>query len=733
MHSIRQFLLRDILALMALVTLGLGGFSWYAGWVILRHQAAYRLDEGMKALARDVEEHEAVGVRCASHLRNALTPWVQDRPGPLPDRAISEQLTSFPEIHSIRLLTPSGAFLWPASDRQAVLQRPLLMEEHVLLGTFQTIKGPSWDFGQTGRRDPDIWASHLTPLRAGERLKGILAVDMSVASLRETLHLSEPHPAMSIHLLAADGFPLLQITQGMAMGSAHEAIRQLAGTPQAEPQVLDADGISHLAKAKTFPGKEWKFAVTMPLREFDRDYRRFRMFLLGFGAGFFLLLAWRTLLLARRVRAPLRQLAEVTRAMEAGQVPPPVQSDIREVRRLSDAVIRAAEAMQRQLQFERNATSGQRLELMGSLAGGIAHDVNNHLTAIMGQMGMAREGLPREHASYLRLERAEEAALRCSDMIRALLNFSGRTPPDMEALDLNLVVTRSGELFERLLGGLIRLELQLHPSLPRIQGSRVNMEQVLMNLAVNARDAMPEGGTLTIATRPGHAKEVQLVVSDTGRGIPEAHLSHIFEPFFTTKSPDKGSGLGLAMVQSIVREQGGEIAVTSQEGQGTTFTLGFPATEEPSLMLPRPTTPLVLPASLEGRRILVVEDETNLRELLSETFLKSRALVASAPNGAIAWHILQESAFDLVFTDQRMPEMSGLQLIERIRRLSPDLPVILASGFHLEGPELELIGRDPHLRFLAKPFLLPAVLNLAGSMLRTADLSVRTPPPESPA
>ncbi len=729
MLSIRRFLLRDILALMALVVLGLGGLTWFTGWEILRQQAAKRLEEGVKGFARTVEQHEVIGERCASTLQRLFLA-TQTGVTPPPSHGVSSLLRAHPEVHRIRYLSERGVQVWlRAEPRTAPHWKTPQPEPQVLqvadreaLDEAAKSPTPRWIHGQAGRRDPAVWASYRVPIQTDTHLMGLLSVEMDAVALSDALAHSAPHPAMGFLFLAEDGLPLIPLRQDPSLPLMLPGARGLMSGTQTGPMVIEAKGDHYLLAHHPIPGKSWQLAVSMPVREFDREYRRFRILLLSICGALFLLLAWRTLLLARRFRTPLRQLAEVTRLMEAGQVPPPIPTEIREVRRLSETITRAAETMQRQVQFERNAASTQRLELMGSLAGGIAHDVNNHLTAIMGQLGLARDGFDRNHPTYLRMERAEEAALRCSDMIRALLNFSGRTPSEVEAVDLNQVVTRSADLFERLLGGRIRLDLKLLPSLPRIKGSRVNLEQVLMNLAVNARDAMPEGGTLQIETSLTPEHGVQVRVSDTGRGIPSSDLPHIFEPFFTTKAPEKGSGLGLAMVDAIIREQGGRIAVETKVGHGTSFLLSFEACPELSNALPKPTIPLLLNAHLEGRRILVVEDEPNLRELLCETFLKSRALVASAPNGAIAWHMVQESRFDLIFTDQRMPELTGLQLIERLRVDQQELPVILASGFYLEGPELERIGRDPHLRFLAKPFQLPSALNLVTAMLRTADL-----------
>jgi CheY-like chemotaxis protein len=270
-------------------------------------------------------------------------------------------------------------------------------------------------------------------------------------------------------------------------------------------------------------------------------------------------------------------------------------------------------------------------------------------------------------------------------------------------VDLNTLIANTATLLDRVLGGLVRIELSLTPDLPPVLGEPVQLEQILLNLAVNARDAMPQGGRLLLRTEPGETGQVRLTVRDTGTGIPPEVLPRIFEPYFTTKGLGKGTGLGLAMVASLVEGHGGRIEVSSRLGEGTEFRIHLnlhasKPTPAASEALIKPQAP-----SYAGKRILVAEDDPNLRDLLADAFTQARAQVETAPDGLIAWRLFQQSRYDLVVSDQRMPECTGLELLARIRTVAPTLPVILVSGYGLEGMEAEL-GKDAHLRFFSKPF-----------------------------
>ena len=420
--------------------------------------------------------------------------------------------------------------------------------------------------------------------------------------------------------------------------------------------------------------------------------------------------------LTRSIGDPLEALAHSARLLGQGQVPEPVVTDLEEIDALDGALRRAGESLKVEAELRLQLERSQRLETLGTLAGGIAHDVNNQLASIVGQINLGIEGLPEGHPVRRRLDKAEEAANRCALMIKSLLGFTHQVKPQLRSVDLNAVIGSTATLLDRVLGGLIRIEPDLDPNLPLILGEPVQLEQILMNLAINARDAMPQGGRLTLRTRRSEPGWVSLVVRDTGTGIDPDVLPRIFEPYFTTKELGKGSGLGLSMVLSLVKGHGGRIAVSSHRAVGTEFRLSFCIHEGEPNPLPDPAGKAAPALHFAGRRILLAEDDPNLRELLADAFTQARAQVETAPDGETAWNLFRQSRYDLVISDQRMPGCTGLQLLERIRRTAPEMPVLLVSGYGLEGVEEEL-ARDPWLRYLVKPFPVHALFAEAASML----------------
>jgi two-component system cell cycle sensor histidine kinase/response regulator CckA len=440
------------------------------------------------------------------------------------------------------------------------------------------------------------------------------------------------------------------------------------------------------------------------------------------GAGVLLLAfaVWRVRRLAKRFGDQLEALAGSALALGEGRIPVSAPSDVTEISALDEALRKAGAALRQEAELRGQLERSQRLETMGTLTGGIAHDVNNQLASIVGQINLSKEMLPEGHPGLRSLSKAEDAADRCARMIKTLLSFTHQVQPRFQSLDLNALIANTATLLDRILGGLIRIELRLTPDLPLIVGEPVQLEQILLNLAVNARDAMPKGGRLTLSTEPAGPRHVCLTVKDTGTGIPEAVRPRIFEPFFTTKEIGKGSGLGLAMAHSILEAHGGRIEVDSQVDVGTAFRIHLRVQEESTKAVEDHAPVSRAPQHFAGRRILVAEDDPNLRELLSDAFTQAQAEVATAQDGLIAWNLFQHSPFDLVISDQRMPECTGLELLGRIRAAGSNVPVILASGYGLEGLEGELT-KDPRLRFFVKPF---AIRSLFAAALELLDLDI---------
>ncbi len=368
--------------------------------------------------------------------------------------------------------------------------------------------------------------------------------------------------------------------------------------------------------------------------------------------------------------------------------------------------------------LEEQLRQAQKLEAVGQLAGGVAHDFNNILAAIMMHLGLLQTSPELSDATRHSLGELESEARRAAGLTRQLLMFSRRSVLDKRTLQLNDVVTNLLKMLRRLIGEHVDLRFEARTGLPPVEADAGMLEQVLMNLVVNARDSMPRGGRVTIATAVETVDEqrvadrtdrrvgtfVRMSVNDTGCGMDAATLARIFEPFFSTKAPGHGTGLGLATVHGIVAQHRGWIDVSSRVGAGTTFDVYLPASPGVSLDAgPQEERPL--PA--RGREtILVVEDEGGVRRMIALTLASQGYRVLEAANGREALRVWQDrgAEVDLLFTDMVMPEgISGLELSERLRELKPGLRAIISSGYSAEVVQAGIPNR-PGLLYLPKPY-----------------------------
>jgi signal transduction histidine kinase len=380
-----------------------------------------------------------------------------------------------------------------------------------------------------------------------------------------------------------------------------------------------------------------------------------------------------------------------------------------------------SEVTQQQL-LQEHLTQAQKMDAVGQLAGGVAHDFNNLLSVILAFASSLREELadPEQRASA---EEIERAGLRASALTRQLLAFSRRHVAVPEVLDVAEVVENLAHMIERVLGERIRLRVDVAETAAHVSMDPSLLEQVLVNLSVNARDAMPEGGELAISARdeviaPGGAiapgRYVALRVSDSGTGMDAATLARAFEPFFTTKPRGKGTGLGLAMVYGAVEQSGGRIDVASAPGTGTTFTVRLPRVDPPAATpVPRPDAP---PPRGRGERILVVEDEPQLRATVCRFLSAAGYDVVAASNGEEGLGAFRARAdgIDLVLTDVVMPGAGGLALGRAIGEVSA-VPVLYMSGYSDEvASGREHIAPDV---FLQKPFDRATLLGRVGAAL----------------
>jgi two-component system cell cycle sensor histidine kinase/response regulator CckA len=368
----------------------------------------------------------------------------------------------------------------------------------------------------------------------------------------------------------------------------------------------------------------------------------------------------------------------------------------------------------KQLQQEQ-ALQSQKLEVIGRVASGVVHDFNNLLTAISGNAELGTLALATGHQAAGNLDEIRQAVERATSLTRQLLAFTRRQTLDLSVMDLNELVTDMARMLKRLVGDEIELVSLLSPDLKTTKANTGQCQQVLVNLVVNARDAMPQGGTITIRTanvapKPdaagaAPASYVSLSVMDTGTGMSGEVKAHIFERLFTTKEPGKGTGLGLSTCQDIIRQSGGYMEVQSTVGQGTTFTVCLPQTKEPLKHRTPPPANLAMPRGTET--VLLAEDEPAVRGMVAATLQAQGYTVLQAGNGEEAIIVVrshQDQTIHLLLTDVMMPRMNGIELAKQFGALRPGAKILFTSGYTAEPVTFQGMpaGKVP---FIQKPFL----------------------------
>lgn len=368
--------------------------------------------------------------------------------------------------------------------------------------------------------------------------------------------------------------------------------------------------------------------------------------------------------------------------------------------------------------LESQLRQSQKMQAIGTLAGGVAHDFNNILTAIMGYGELAQMGAEKGRNNQAQLEHIVAAAQRARDLVKQLLTFSRRSETDFKTLDLNRLLASSVKMLKHTIPKMIDIQMDLAENLDFMQANATQMEQVIMNLASNASDAMPDGGALMLETAsvwlgsdfagkhlemaPG--RYVLLTVSDTGVGMDKDTLAQIFDPFFTTKEIGKGTGLGLSTVYGIVRDHGGHISCYSEPGLGATFKVYFPVIESDSPPA-QDREPSLQDAPGGQEAILLVDDEDYIRELGSEMLGEAGYRVTTAINGEEALETYQstQKETDLIILDLGMPGMGGHKCLQKLLALNPRIKVLVASGYSASSKVKELLNQGA-AGFIAKPF-----------------------------
>ncbi len=444
-------------------------------------------------------------------------------------------------------------------------------------------------------------------------LEGVVGVDVSLEELTQLIWENRPTPATRIIITDPAGRLLVpphvpEMLDPVSRYAYHlaplsPALKQglmngrMAGAPGESPRFLDPDkayvGTSGAFTSLGEPRMDLHIAI--PKDDLFPGQRRYAVFTFLLALAIVLGVAWTLLDLHRRVVRPMHQLAEETTASH-GDPPEAMNfnSDIWELQRVGEKLHLAGRADQERQRLMHQVEQSQRVDSVGVLAPGIVHDVNNQLTMVLGQLGICRTLLDDHPELHAHLQAAEGATTKCAEVLRALMDYSRPDHGSRELLSLNVLVEEAASLLRRVLGPAIRVEEELARDLPLLFGEPVKLQQVLVNLGLNARDAMPGGGLLRFRTFRSNDRAC-LEVEDNGCGMGEEVKRRIFEPFFTTKEPDKGTGLGLAMVANIVAAHAGAIQVESQLGEGTVFRIEFP----PSLRK-REASPSEEPAGLES-------------------------------------------------------------------------------------------------------------------------------------
>ncbi len=487
-----------------------------------------------------------------------------------------------------------------------------------------------------------------------------------------------------------------------------------------------------------------------PSRNFKALLRRY----FAFGTAAAILVSWLAILAAFRliISGRLRKLNEMLVRVGKGDLNARIEGNIQpdEIgliqNRINAVVSKHQETIQvlekrlfdlKESEMERGRIQMQfyqvqKMEALGVLTGGVAHDFNNLLTAIQGCADLALLRIDASDLAYQDVNEILLASRRATDLTRQLLLFSRRQPMTFAAVNLNRVIDDLYKMLHRLIGEQIGISMPVELDLWNVLADRGCLEQLITNIAVNAKDAMKQGGRLTIRTENIELKEqacsdipnsrpgrfVRLTLADTGTGMEPDVLDRIFEPFFSTKESGKGTGLGLSVVYGIVEQHNGFIRVISRVGQGTAFEIYLPAVREKADDKKEPIHPDLAVLQGRGERILVVEDETGVREYLKSALKRNgyHVDVAAKANEALDCFEKRDRKFELVFSDVVLPDRNGVDLVEELLDRKPGLGILLSSGYTERRPWSSEI-EDKKYRYLQKPYRMIQLLQIIREVL----------------
>lgn len=558
--------------------------------------------------------------------------------------------------------------------------------------------------------------------QGGERLGTVVvgrAIDSSVASELRRISSSEVAFLSGQHIAISTFSPLEENELEQQSSSAHAPQEvKIAGQKYIASSLNLTDDADAVHSVKLVMLKSYSDATAF----LDRLNR----WLIGLLLAAVFVGAMLVLFISDTFTRPLKKLVGGVRALEQGDFEYPLQAhggdEVAQVTRAFGRMrttLQTEEAERRKL--EDQLRRAQRMEAMGRLAGGVAHDFNNLLTVIKGHSDVLMGKLPAESELAGSSQQIAKAADRAASLTRQLLIFSRRQATQPRVLDLNAAVSEMEKLLKRLVREDINFVFRSAESLGHLRADPCHLEQVIMNLVVNASDAMPSGGKLTIETYnldvdeemaqanpPLKAGEyVVLAVTDTGCGMDENTKAHMFEPFFTTKGEGKGTGLGLATVYGAVKQSNGFVLVESEPGKGARFEIYLPRVEEPVDLLFAAQS--ILPAPTRTETVLIAEDEDSVRDLASEFARSAGYQVLAARDGLEALAMAQSATrpVHILLTDVVIPHIRGPQLAASLRERMPDVKIVFMSGY-LESQKEE--GVLPNDQFLQKPFTRDALI-----------------------
>ncbi|GLH74677.1 hypothetical protein GETHLI_31790 [Geothrix limicola] len=631
---LRRLLLRESLLIVGLGGLGLAGVGWSGARAIMISQAKTRAEMGLsdveRRLKRSLNEAVRTGEALAQMGRLGQLAPMDTLAG---EQQLLAELRSRPGLSNLTFVLPDGQAS-AANTPEAEYQNLWITRgTHVEGGLPQRLIHLWDEQGRLIRTEPDpaappdwrlrpwvlqglketrgSWTppypflgkvgfgfTYTIPVSQGDRPLGVLGVDLVLGDIQPWLREAKPTEGTRLAVLDGDGRLLVPPEQeGSPSPPDHSrALKPEPLDPLRHPIPAAVHRVERADRAGSWPqikvgretflvqrrrfrldgGLDWEILAAIPEEDLLREPRRVALATLVLSLGALAFLAWRMAWSSRQIAEPLERLAAQAEALVEGHVIVSPETPIAEVQNLAKTLRVASLALEERSSLEGHLRVAQRREMIGTLAAGVAHDLGNLLSAVGANLEMAQDPSLPEDLRTRSLDLASSALRRGRGFLRALLTIGRPVEEDPGPIELGALLRESGSLLEPLLGAQVTLQVVPPQDPVWIHGDRLQLEQVLLNLAVNGRDAMPRGGPLRLEAGKGSDGRPYLAVMDGGEGIPPDVKDQLFTPFFTTKGPDRGSGLGLAMVQGIARAHGAEIEVHSETGQGSRFTLRFP-------------------------------------------------------------------------------------------------------------------------------------------------------------